>query len=79
MTPPRALAAEGRRRIRLSWLVCVRSVRYLARNLGDVGWRDLLVLPVVTAVFLLLALFAPDLLSEHSLGETTPHAPVTVE
>jgi len=73
----RGVFAEIRRRTSLACVAGLSSARYFSRNVTEMGWRDRLALPVVAVVLFALALLAPDLLSEDTLGELSPHAPVS--
>lgn len=78
MTAPGTVGAEVGRRLRLAWRVCSRSARYVARNADGMGWRDAVFVAVVTAVFLTLALFAPEFAPGRTFRELSPHGPVGV-
>ncbi|UPV73802.1 hypothetical protein M0R89_14805 [Halorussus limi] len=74
----RTFLAAIRRRTSVAWVVGQSSARYFSRNVAEMGWRDRLFLPVVAVLLLALALLAPDLLSDDTFGELSPHAPVSV-
>lgn len=67
------------RRLSLAWRAFARSIRYASANATDLGWRDAVALPVVVVGVVLLALLAPDALSEDSFLDRTPHGPPEVK
>jgi hypothetical protein len=73
----RGVLAEIRRRTSLARIAGLSSARYFSRNVTAMGWRDRLLLPVVAVLLFTLALLAPELLSEDTFGELSPHAPVS--
>ena len=74
----RTFIAGVGRRARVGSLVVARSAEYAVRNRGALGWRDLALLPAAVAVYLAIALVAPDALAEESILDGGPHAPVDV-
>lgn len=63
------------RRASLARGVLTAAVGYVADDATDLTPKDWVVLPVVVALYLAMAVFAPDALSQRSFLGASPHGP----